>query len=1012
MICFWDFETRSDVDIKRGAYVYAEAPTTSSMCGHLRREDGLECFWTPHQYVGWEPPPGVQYVWGMPWLIALFSDPENTFIAHNSEFDRAIAEITLKLPPARWIDSQALADYLGFPGSLEAIAQHLWGVGKDKAGYQLMMKLCKPYRGGWVEITHDHLTQLCIYNMRDAELMARFWNEYAALLPAGELPVFLAHQASNFRGVCFDREWAQGLINMNQLIGGIAAQAAEQATGGIIKATDLSRVVFLKKWINQVGALHGWSVDSVDEETVTPMLQAAESIVPPYLKLVLEARLATSRASIKKMDSALNAVSADGRLRGQLRYCIAEGTLVPTNLGWVEIQDLDPCIHLVWDGVEYVFFEALLDNGVRQCICIDGTWLTSDHKVLDASRGWVSAADVVSTPYHCPGRFMADGRLLVAPSLSESGTGGTPAATPSGSSPVAASAGECPTLLPRTWFKASRRSVAAVEPRSVTAAITILLLTTLCVVLGGIAGSTWWLAVVTLLPVTTLGMVVLASQCVMSGAGTLGLSSRTSKPSLVGTRSFVAGWISTAETLFEGMSQVISASSRTASTTEIAGTALSLPYTVAGCAPQSRTSCLSASAATTTSSSRSMRVFDLKNCGVRHRFQAGRVIAHNCGAHTHRWTGRGVQLQNLPRPHPAFSGDNPEAYKKTGEANPFHSKALIERAREACIRLDPAAFLGVVRDAEVAAKRISADMTISTNDVLTSLIRPMFHAAPGKVIVGADYSQIEGRGAAWIAGDEDEMKAYRANDAGTGPDLYCVMASKIFGRAITKENTNERQAGKVAVLGAGYGMSSDRFDDTNAQVLLKAGVERGVIIPLWRQTHPRHCYAWRACEKAFRRTILGRRPERLDGGFVFDMQPDGRWLTLTFPSGRQMFYHNARIERVDDDPRSDDTQLVYDNFRKSDGDSKVGRIKTYGAKIFENVVQSFCRDFLAQVNVDAEAAGLPVIMHTHDEVNTEVWADQAKDAAAWLKQRMAQAPTWAPDIPLKGAPSTMYRYSK
>lgn len=702
MIIFTDFETRSDVDISRGSYAYAEAPTTSAMCGHFRREDGLECFWTPEQYVGWEPPPGIQYAWGMQWIYALFADPTNTFIAHNAEFDQAIAELCLKLPPARWIDSMALADYLGFPGGLDAIAQHLWGVGKDKAGYALMMKLCKPYRGAWVPITHEHLTQLCIYNMRDAELMARFWNEYSAALPGRELPVFISHQAVNRRGVPFDCEWAQALLNMNQLIGGMAAQAAEQATGGLIKITDLSRVAFLKKWINQVGALYGWSVDSVDEETVTPMLQATDDIVPPYLKLVLEARLATSRASIKKMASALNAVSADGRLRGQ------------------------------------------------------------------------------------------------------------------------------------------------------------------------------------------------------------------------------------------------------------------------------------------------MRIY---------------------GAHTHRWTGRGVQIHNLPRPHPAFSGDNPEVYK-SGEANPYHAKSLIERARDACVRLDPTAFLSVVQDAGIAARRISPDMTISTNDVLTSLIRPMFHAAPGKVIVGADYSQIEGRGAAWIANDTDELNAYRANDAGKGPDLYCVMASKIFGRPITKNDTNERQAGKVAVLGAGYGMSSDRFDETNAPVLKRAGVERGVIIPLWRQTHPRICYTWRACEKAYRRTVLGQRPEHLDGGFVFDSAPGSPWLTLTLPSGRQMFYHGARLERVDDDPRCDDTQLVYDNHRKGDGETKAGLVKTYGAKIFENVVQSFCRDFLADVIVDAEAAGLPVIMHTHDEINTEVDAAAAKDAAAWLKQRMAQAPAWAPDIPLKGAPSVMHRYGK
>lgn len=131
MICFFDWETRSMHDIKHGAYAYAADPTTVPMCAHLLTDSGEHCFWTPDPVPGWAPPDGVSHAWGRAWLFELFARRDIVWVAHNAEFDRCIAEITMQLPPARWIDSMLICDYLGFPGGLDAVGQHLWGEGKN-----------------------------------------------------------------------------------------------------------------------------------------------------------------------------------------------------------------------------------------------------------------------------------------------------------------------------------------------------------------------------------------------------------------------------------------------------------------------------------------------------------------------------------------------------------------------------------------------------------------------------------------------------------------------------------------------------------------------------------------------------------------------------------------------------------------------------------------------------------------------------------------------------------------
>lgn len=345
------------------------------------------------------------------------------------------------------------------------------------------------------------------------------------------------------------------------------------------------------------------------------------------------------------------------------------------------------------------------------------------------------------------------------------------------------------------------------------------------------------------------------------------------------------------------------------------------------------------------------------------------------GAHTGRWSGRGIQPHNFPR------------------GVKIDLDAVIDAYNAGTLTLE------AVRQ---AAPKSSLD------DALASLLRLLFVASPGHSLLTVDYGAIEARGIAWVAGQDDLLDLFRRGD-----DPYCDMASVIFGRTVTKKNAAERQIGKVAVLGAGYSMSARKFAaycKTQGIDLLAAGVTGESCIKAYRAKNAQIVAIWKAYNAAAFNAVKWGAVDHA-GRCDFGMR-DGS-LVIRLPSGRELIYRDARIEDrvpsycaalgIPEVPRP---TICYTKPHGYEG-------TLYGGLIAENIVQAICRDLLATSLVKCEAAGLPVVLHVHDEIVCEVPADLAAAKLDQLATIMTTPPPrWAAGFPIAVEGFTSSRYTK
>ena len=373
---------------------------------------------------------------------------------------------------------------------------------------------------------------------------------------------------------------------------------------------------------------------------------------------------------------------------------------------------------------------------------------------------------------------------------------------------------------------------------------------------------------------------------------------------------------------------------------------------------------------------RTLDAYDLEDISPRLRDVA---IFH--GAHTGRWAGRGVQLQNLPRPR----------------------KSL-----------------------EVAAAVEALDVPTvppdTSPDTVATLVRPLIAAPPGRVLVSADFNAIECRVLAWLAGERPLIRTFEE-----GGDPYLTMATTIFGRPCTKADKAERQLAKVVVLGAGYSMSGDgftRYCKAMGIDLEVAGVTAGQCIEAYRDAHPmiagilggdidgrpwRKGGLWQQCHRA---SLDACRPCNVGDFFPVGMVAgcgfahDGMALWLRLPSGRRMRYHGAHLRRYVPSwggPERD--QVVY-----VDGRGNVA--STYGGKLTENLVQAVARDVLADALLEVDRLRWEVVMHVHDEIVVECDERDGPTVLSDLLRIMSTAPPWASGLPLAAEGHVERRYLK
>ena len=278
-----------------------------------------------------------------------------------------------------------------------------------------------------------------------------------------------------------------------------------------------------------------------------------------------------------------------------------------------------------------------------------------------------------------------------------------------------------------------------------------------------------------------------------------------------------------------------------------------------------------------------------------------------------------------------------------------------------------------------------------TSFVFSELVRTAFIPSEGHKFVVSDFSAIEARVVAWVAGEQWVLDAFKA-----GKDIYCETASMMYHVPVEKhgQNAEIRQRGKVAVLACGYqgGVGAMRQMDKSGTI---PDEELQSVVDQWRAANPKIVKLWRSCELAAKAAIEDHKCHVIQRNISFSYRNNNLYITL--PSGRSLVYFGAKLK----EGKYGD-QIIYKGVNQTT--KKWEDTETYGGKLVENIVQGIARDCLASAMmlVDAQDTGLQIVMHVHDEMIVDVEQSVAECALEDINDCMSREIDWAPGLPLKG----------
>ena len=313
---------------------------------------------------------------------------------------------------------------------------------------------------------------------------------------------------------------------------------------------------------------------------------------------------------------------------------------------------------------------------------------------------------------------------------------------------------------------------------------------------------------------------------------------------------------------------------------------------------------------------------------------------------TGRWAGRIIQMQNLPQNH-------------------------LDDLAEA---------RGLVRCGDFEGVEMLYE---DVPDTLSQLIRTAFVPQGDRKLIVADFSAIEARVIAWLAGEEWRQKVFAE-----GKDIYCASASQMFGVPVEKHGINGhlRQKGKIAELALGYGGSVGALKAMGA---LEMGLNEEELPPLvdaWRQANPSITKLWWDVDRAAMEAVRFKHTNETHG-IIFSCRSG--MLFITLPSGRQLAYVKPKIGTN----KFGGDCITYEGVG---GTKKWERLDSYGPKFVENIVQATARDILCYAMTTLRCCS--IVMHIHDEVVIE--ADRRMSLQAVCDQ-MGRTPPWAKGLQLR-----------
>lgn len=338
------------------------------------------------------------------------------------------------------------------------------------------------------------------------------------------------------------------------------------------------------------------------------------------------------------------------------------------------------------------------------------------------------------------------------------------------------------------------------------------------------------------------------------------------------------------------------------------------------------------------------------------------LFQHYGANRTGRWAGRLVQVQNLPQ----------------------NKLKDLDLARQ------------LLREGDYETIEL---LFSSVPVVLSQLTRTAFIAGKGKRFIVSDFSAIEARVIAWLAGEQWRMNVFNSHGK-----IYEASASKMFKvpiEDITKGNPL-RQKGKIAELALGYQGGAGALVQMGA---LKMGLqeeELPELVTSWRNENPAIVGLWKHVENAAIHAVQ-EKTTTIVNRIMFTYQ-DG-FLFITLPSGRRLAYARPEIRR---EVKFNRTGLTYEGLNQQT--KQWGRSHTYGGKLVENIVQATARDCLAEAMLRLDQAGYKIIMHVHDEAIIEV--PDGESSVEEICKIMGEPIKWAPGLPLPADGYETYYYKK
>lgn len=315
---------------------------------------------------------------------------------------------------------------------------------------------------------------------------------------------------------------------------------------------------------------------------------------------------------------------------------------------------------------------------------------------------------------------------------------------------------------------------------------------------------------------------------------------------------------------------------------------------------------------------------------------------------TGRYSGRLIQVQNLPQNH------LPD----------------LEQART------------LIRNGQFEAAEMLYN---SVPAVLSELIRTAFIPKPGCRFYVADFSAIEARVIAWLAGEYWRQQVFA-----DGGDIYCASASQMFHVPVEKHGINGhlRQKGKIAELALGYGGSVGALKAMGALQMGLAEEELKPLVDAWRQANPQIVQLWWEVDRAVKDCVKQKTTTQTHG--IRFMYQSGI-LFITLPSGRRLAYVKPRMG----ENKFGGEAVTYEGVGTA---KKWERIESYGPKFVENIVQAIARDILAKAMLRLDKAGYKIVMHVHDEVVIEAPMASSLEDICFI---MGQTPVWAGGLLLR-----------